>query len=193
MCRSTPSPATVVSVSDTRLVIRMPAHAPTVVGLTVTNPDARDDLGTERVHIRPVRPRRSARSSPSRGGVEGGNSVTITGTGFAPGASVAFDGVAAALSPRGRPASPSWLRCRHMQRSGQRHLHQPGWTGGDGKPRVQLRRRRAGDYRRCPAAGPVDGGSHHHQRPRNSASGLEGDDRRSDGSRVVLHADTITV
>ena len=32
--------ATIISVTATRIVARMPAHAPTLVGLTVTNPDS---------------------------------------------------------------------------------------------------------------------------------------------------------
>jgi hypothetical protein len=93
--------ATVVSVTASRVVVRMPAHAPTTVGLTVTNPDSQLAWAPGVFTYVSVPPTITA-ISPSRGGPEGGNTVAISGTGFAAGASVAFDGEAAvitALSP----------------------------------------------------------------------------------------------
>ena len=89
-------PATVVSVSPTRLIIRMPAHAPARVGLTITNPDSQITwmpsaftYVTDGMAITGV--------LPTTGPPAGGTSVTILGTRFEPGAKVTFDGTAATV------------------------------------------------------------------------------------------------
>ena len=90
-------PATVLSVTAARIVMRMPAHAPTVVGLTVTNPDAQlvwVPSAFTYVNAAPT----ITGVAPTRGAIEGGTAVVITGTGFAAGATVLFDGQAAAIT-----------------------------------------------------------------------------------------------
>ena len=92
-------PATVLSVTAARIVMRMPAHAPTVVGLTVINPDSQMvwvPSAFTYVNAAPT----ITRLAPTRGAIEGGTAVVITGTGFAVGATVLVDGQAAAITAR---------------------------------------------------------------------------------------------
>ena len=88
--------APVVSVTPSRLVVRMPAHAPATVGLAVTNPDSQvawvpaaftyENAGPAIISV-----------EPASGPTGGGTTVTIVGSGFSAGASVRFDGVAATI------------------------------------------------------------------------------------------------
>ncbi len=77
--------------------MRMPAHAPTVVGLTVGNPDAQSVWVPSAFTYVSAAPT-IAGVAPNRGAIEGGTAVVITGTGFAAGATVLFDGQAAAIT-----------------------------------------------------------------------------------------------
>ncbi len=89
-------PAAVLSVTPTRVVVRMPPHAPAKVGLVVTNPDSQftwvpaaftyEDAGPAITHV-----------SPATGATAGGTSVSIVGSGFVAGATVAFGGVPATV------------------------------------------------------------------------------------------------
>ncbi len=83
--------APVQSATASRLVVRMPAHAPTTVGLTITNPDAQ--LAWMPGAFTYVEGAPSIASiSPNSGPVEGGNAVVLSGSNFAGGASVLVDG-----------------------------------------------------------------------------------------------------
>ncbi len=89
--------ATVVSATKTRLTVRMPPHAPAVVGITVMNPDAQVAWVPSAFTYEGGAPTISS-IAPQHGAVEGGSAVVVSGTGFAPGASVLFDGQAAAIT-----------------------------------------------------------------------------------------------
>jgi hypothetical protein len=88
--------AGVVSVTSTRVVVRMPAHAPTRVRLAVTNPDGQSAWGPVAFTYTSAAPTIAA-ITPDRGAVEKGNVVTVTGTGFTSGAAVSFDGRSATV------------------------------------------------------------------------------------------------
>ncbi|WP_396626261.1 IPT/TIG domain-containing protein [Luteitalea sp.] len=90
-------PATVLTVTPNRLVVRMPAHAPAAVGFTVTNPDAQLAWVPAVYTYVSVAPSISA-VAPTHGPTDGGTSVTISGSAFAAGAAVLFDGVAAVVT-----------------------------------------------------------------------------------------------
>ncbi len=83
----------VVAVQATRITCTVPAHAAGVVDITVTNPD--DQAGTlENAYTFVAAPAPTS-VSPATGSIDGGESVTITGTGFQDGATVTFGGAAA--------------------------------------------------------------------------------------------------
>ena len=89
-------PATVVSVRHNRLVVRMPAHAPGIVDVVVTNPESQPasrpgafKYVTDGPAITHVLPR--------AGSVAGDTPVTIVGSGFSAGATVTFGGVPATV------------------------------------------------------------------------------------------------
>lgn len=88
--------ASVVSVTPTRVVVRMPPHPPARVQLAVTNADGQSAWGPVAFTYTSVAPTIAA-ITPDRGAVEKGNVVTVTGTGFASGATVSFDGRSAAI------------------------------------------------------------------------------------------------
>ncbi len=89
----------VLSVTPTSLTVRMPAHAPAVVGLTVTNADSQSavkanaftyvDSGPAITHV-----------LPESGSESGGTEVTIVGSGFTADAVVEFAGVTAIVLTR---------------------------------------------------------------------------------------------
>ncbi len=90
-------PAPVQSATASRLVVRMPAHAPTRVGLTITNPDLQ--LAWVPGAYTYVDGAPSIGSiAPLSGSTTGGNAVVIAGSGFAGGASVLVDGQAAVVT-----------------------------------------------------------------------------------------------
>ena len=90
--------ATIVSVTPTRIVARVPAHAPGVVGFTVTNPDSQSaskasaytyvNGGPAVTHV-----------LPAAGPMAGGNTITILGSGFV-NSLVSFGGVNAGVLSR---------------------------------------------------------------------------------------------
>jgi fibronectin type 3 domain-containing protein len=86
--------ANVVFVSATQLTARAPAHASGAVTVAVRNPDGQ--TGTLPSAFTYVEPPTIASVSPTGGPVSGGTDLTIVGTGFAIGATVTFDGLAAA-------------------------------------------------------------------------------------------------
>jgi hypothetical protein len=88
------TPATGVSlVSATTLTATAPAHAAGLVNVVVTNPDTQAGTGTG-LFTYAAAPTVSA-ISPTSGPAGGGSSVTITGTGFVSGATIAIGGSAA--------------------------------------------------------------------------------------------------
>jgi hypothetical protein len=90
---------TVLSATSTTLKVRMPAHAPAVVGLTVTNVDSQSavaasaftyvDSGPAITHV-----------LPEYGSESGGSEVTIVGSGFTADAVVEFAGLTATVIAR---------------------------------------------------------------------------------------------
>lgn len=90
--------ASIVSVTATRIVIRMPAHAPTLVGLTVTNPDSQlvwKPSSYTYVSGGPA----ITQVLPGSGPMAGGNTVAILGSGFS-NSTVSIGGVAATVLAR---------------------------------------------------------------------------------------------
>jgi hypothetical protein len=86
--------------SDTRIVAETPAHAVGPVDLVVTNSDgrkARLDGGFTYVGIPPWPAPTVTAISETRGSIDGGAPIVISGTGFLPGAVVTFGGVPAYL------------------------------------------------------------------------------------------------
>jgi hypothetical protein len=84
-----------VGASGTSIAAVAPAHAAGAVDVAVTNPGGR--TATLLSAFTYVPPPMIAAMSPQSGGVAGGGQVTITGTGFRPGAGATFGGVAAAV------------------------------------------------------------------------------------------------
>ena len=90
--------ATILSVTATRLLVRMPAQAVGVASLIVTNPDSQsatatnaftyEDGGMAITHV-----------LPDGGPVAGGTTVSIVGSGFSD-ATVSFDGISATIVSR---------------------------------------------------------------------------------------------
>jgi hypothetical protein len=90
---------TVLSVAPTSLKVRLPAHAPGAVGLTVTNVDSQSavkanaftyvDSGPAITHV-----------LPEYGSESGGTQVTVVGSGFSASAVVEFAGVPATVVSR---------------------------------------------------------------------------------------------
>ncbi|AMY09764.1 IPT/TIG domain protein [Luteitalea pratensis] len=90
--------ATIVSVTATRIVARMPAHAPTLVGLTVTNPDSQlvwKPSAYTYVSGGPA----ITQVLPGSGPMSGANTIAILGSGFS-NATVAIGGVNATVLTR---------------------------------------------------------------------------------------------
>ncbi len=90
------TPATIVSSTSDRLVVRMPAHAPGTVDIVVTNADSQSvsrpgaftyvNDGPAITHV-----------LPGSGSVAGDTPVSIVGSGFMAGATVTFNGVPASV------------------------------------------------------------------------------------------------
>ncbi len=91
-------PATVVSITATRIVARMPAHAPTVVGVTVTNLDSQSASRANAYTYVAGGPA-VTQVLPASGPMAGGNTITVLGSGFS-NATVSIDGVSAAIISR---------------------------------------------------------------------------------------------
>jgi hypothetical protein len=81
--------------SATQLTVTTPAHTAGAVDVVVTNPDAQSVTSTGGYTYTAAAAPTVTSLSPSSGTTGGGTVVTITGTGFATGATVAFDGLAA--------------------------------------------------------------------------------------------------
>jgi hypothetical protein len=90
--------ATVVSVTPTRIVVRMPAHAPTLVGLTVTNPDSQLVWKPGSYTYVSGGPAVTQVLPPS-GPLAGANTIAILGSGFV-NSTVAIDGINASVLTR---------------------------------------------------------------------------------------------
>jgi cytochrome c peroxidase len=88
-------PATNVSIGETSISLKTPAHTAGSVNVVVKNPDGA--LATSVNGYTYVLPSITS-VSPSSGTTAGGTSVTISGSGFAPGATVTFGGVPATTS-----------------------------------------------------------------------------------------------
>jgi hypothetical protein len=91
---STASPA-VTSISSKLLKVVVPAGSAGVVDVTVTSPDgsATSPISTADEYTYDPVPAVTG-ASPHRGSTNGGNTVTISGTGFGPGSTVLFGKVA---------------------------------------------------------------------------------------------------
>ena len=89
-------PATVLSVSPTAIAVRMPAHAPGAVGFIVTNPDSQSYSVANAYTYNEGGPA-ITQVLPDRGSLDGGNNVTLVGSGFVAGTTVSFGGVPAAV------------------------------------------------------------------------------------------------
>ena len=81
--------------SPNSLTATTPAHATGRVAVTVTNPDGQGSTLPEAFTYEAAPPPVLAAVSPAAGPSRGGTSVTLRGSGFAPGATVRFGGVAA--------------------------------------------------------------------------------------------------
>ena len=90
--------ATILSVTATRIVVRMPAHAPAVVGLTVTNPDSQQ-VSKPSAYTYVSGGPAITQVLPGSGPMAGGNTIAILGSGFA-NATVVIGGVSAAVLTR---------------------------------------------------------------------------------------------
>ena len=90
--------ARVVSVTANRLVVRMPAHVPAVVGFTVTNPDSQSASKTSAYTYVDGGPA-VTQVLPASGPMAGSNLVTILGSGFL-NATVSFGGAGASVITR---------------------------------------------------------------------------------------------
>src|SRR5262249_2101921 len=81
-------------VDSSTITATTPAHAAGLVGVTVTNSDAQAaTLANAFTYVAPAPAVTSV--SPPSGSITGGTALTITGTGFAAGASVTVGGTAA--------------------------------------------------------------------------------------------------
>lgn len=91
--------ATVLSVTPTRLLVRMPAQAPGVASLLVTNPDSQSASAPNAFTYEAGGPAITS-VLPDGGPAAGGTTVSIIGSGFSAGATVAFDGMEATVLSR---------------------------------------------------------------------------------------------
>lgn len=97
--------ATTVNGAGTTITTTTPIHAAGAVNVIVTNPDGGSVTAASGFSFTAAAaPTISSPLSPATGGSGGGTSVTITGTGFAPGASVTFGGTKAAFATVTGPA-----------------------------------------------------------------------------------------
>jgi hypothetical protein len=113
--------AQVLSVTATRLVVQMPAHAAAVVGVTVTNPDSQLAWKASAYTYVAGGPA-ITNVLPATGPMAGGNTVTIIGSGFAS-SSVTIGGATATVLTRAadmltvrapaRPAGPASVLVRN--------------------------------------------------------------------------------
>jgi hypothetical protein len=90
--------ASIVSLTATRIVARVPAHAPALVGFSVTNPDAQSATRASAytyVAGGPV----VTQVLPAKGPIVGGNTITVLGTGFL-NSSVSFGGASGVVLAR---------------------------------------------------------------------------------------------
>ncbi len=90
--------ARVLSVTATRIVARMPAHVPAVVGISVTNPDSQSAARANAYTYVDGGPA-VTQVLPASGPMAGGSLVTLVGSGFF-NASVSFGGVNAPIVSR---------------------------------------------------------------------------------------------
>ena len=90
--------ATIVSVTASRIVARMPAHAPAIVGFTITNPDSQSASRTSAYTYVAGGPA-VTQVLPAAGPMAGGNTITILGSGFL-NSTVSFGGVGASVVTR---------------------------------------------------------------------------------------------
>ena len=89
-------PATVITCSSTRVVVRAPAQALGTVSVTVVNPDGKGIQLPNVFAYQTVGPVITS-VAPNTGPFAGGNEVTVTGTGFEAGVSVSVSGLNAPL------------------------------------------------------------------------------------------------
>ncbi|HMA45998.1 MAG TPA: IPT/TIG domain-containing protein, partial [Frankiaceae bacterium] len=90
--------AVVGAVTATSLAATAPAHAAGLVSVVVTNPDGQSSsLATAFTYVAPPPPPSLAGVAPTSGTTAGGTLVTLTGTGFQAGATVAFGGIGAVV------------------------------------------------------------------------------------------------
>ena len=90
--------ATVLSVTATRIVARMPAHAPAVVSVIVTNADSQSATRAN-AYTYVVGGPVVTQVLPGNGPMAGGNTITVLGSGFSNG-TVLIDGVTASVLSR---------------------------------------------------------------------------------------------
>lgn len=91
--------ATTVNGAGTSITTTTPIHKAGAVNVIITNPDGGSVTATNGfTFTASAAPTVSSPLSPATGSSTGGTSVTITGTGFAPGASVTFGGTQAAFA-----------------------------------------------------------------------------------------------
>ena len=91
--------ASVLAVTGGRLTVVMPPHAPSTVGLVVTNPDS-GSVGLPAAYTYTVGGPALTHVLPDSGPVAGGTLVTLVGSGFTSGTTVDFGGVAADIVAR---------------------------------------------------------------------------------------------
>jgi hypothetical protein len=94
------APATLVTASPTSLSVIAPPGAAGAADVAVVNPDGRSaTLAAAFTYVAPPAPAPAvAAVVPASGASTGGDVVTLSGTGFAPGATVAFGGVQGVVS-----------------------------------------------------------------------------------------------
>jgi hypothetical protein len=98
--------AAIVSVTATSLTVTTPAHAAGPVDVVVTNPDGQSTTAAVAFTYRPAPAVASV--APPSGPARGGTTLTVTGAGFVPGATVTVGGVNAAGVV---VASPTTITC----------------------------------------------------------------------------------
>ena len=86
--------AAVLSVTGSRLVVQMPAHAPGTAAVTVTTPDSQSASLPSAFTYKAGGPALT-HVLPESGPQQGGTTVTLIGSGFTAGTTVSFDGLAA--------------------------------------------------------------------------------------------------
>ena len=98
--------AGVVVAGPTQITATSPAHAAGEVNITVTNPDGASGTSSQTFTFEEEAPALSVTAvSPSAGTTAGGTMLSIEGTGFAPGATVAIGGIPAASAAVSTPTT----------------------------------------------------------------------------------------